>query len=133
MAKSFREMKRLQARRDAHYLRQMEATSFERQMAALFRNGITTDDVTREKKAAFTEGQHMAEKFTFQVIYAAILITMVEKHEWDSDAVVDLLKEIDHQVVLCVEDVELAREAYEKTGISLNWDDPFERIQEKEE
>ncbi len=130
MAKSLREMRRMQARKDAHLVRMMEASPVERQKAALFRNGITFKDVETEKKAAFSEGRKLAEEFSFHTIYAAVLITMVEHHGWDPDAAADLLREIDKQVVLCVEDQDLANEAFEKTGIHLQWDDPIERIQE---
>ena len=130
MAKSLREMRRAQAREDARLVRQMEASPAERQRAALFRNGITFKDVENEKRAAFAEGKKMAEEFVFHTVYAAILITMVEKHEWSPDDAADLLREIDKQVVLCVEDRELANEAYEKTGLQLDWEDPIERIQE---
>ena len=130
MGKSLREMRRLQARRDAQLLRQMEASPVERQKAALFRNGITFKDVENEKKAAFADGKKQAEEFSFHVIYAAILITMVEKHGWSSEDASDLLREVDKQVVLCVEDLDLTNEAYEKTGLKLEWQDPIERIQE---
>ncbi len=130
MAKSLREMRRAQARKDLRLVRQMEASPIERQKAALFRNGITFKDVENEKRAAFADGKKLAEEFVFHTVYASILITMVENHGWEPDAAADLLREIDKQVVLCVEDQELVNEAFEKTGLRLQWDDPIERIQE---
>jgi hypothetical protein len=38
------------------------------------------------------------------------------------------LIEIDKQTVLCVEDADIVAEAYEKTGVQLNWEDAVERI-----
>lgn len=130
MAKSLREMRRAQARKDLRLVRQMEASPIERQKAALFRNGITFKDVENEKRAAFAEGKKLTEEFVFHTVYAAILITMVENHGWEPDVAADLLREIDKQVVLCVEDQELVNEAFEKTGLRLQWEDPIERIQE---
>jgi len=133
MAKSLREMRRQKARKDAHYLRMMEASPIEQKQAALFRNGITHEDMKRETKKAFDAGRHVTEQFLFHVIYAATLITLCDKHGWDSNDAVKLLKEIDHQVALCVDDVDMADEAYEKTGVEFKWSDPLERIQEREE
>ena len=129
--KSAREMRRLQARKDAHELRMMEASPLERKQAALFRNGITHADVQRETKAAFNHGKRVTEDFVFHTVYAAIVITMVEKHGWSQEDVAQLLRDIDSQVVLCIEDQDLTKEAYEKTGISINWDEPVDRIQEE--
>ena len=77
------------------------------------------------------EGRKFAEDFAFHTIYAAFLITMIDKHGMDADKAVDLLIEMDHQVIVCVEDQELADEAYEKTGVELHWDDAIGRIERK--
>jgi hypothetical protein len=56
---------------------------------------------------------------------------MIDHHGMDMDQAVDLLIEMDKQVVLCAEDQELVDEAYEKTGVELNWDDAVGRIERK--
>lgn len=124
-----REQRRAKARRDAKFLREVAATSQQQKEAMLFRNGITLDDLEKKYQDGLMEGKELTEQFCFHVIYAAILITMVERHGWNADDVADLLKEIDRQVVICVEDEEIAEEAYEKTGVKLEWADPLERVQ----
>lgn len=124
-----REQRRAKARRDAKYLREIAATSQQQKEAMLFRNGITLDDLEREHKNGWMEAKEEVEQFCFHTIYAAVLITMCEQHGWDADKAADLLREIDKQVVICVEDQELVNEAYAKTGIKLEWKDPLERVQ----
>ena len=131
MAKSLREMKRQRAR-DMNYLRKMEASPMEIQQAALFRNGITEADLEKERKHVWKEATRLTQEFAFRTIYAAILITMCRDHGWDPDKVADLLVEIDKQVLVCIEDQELVRLAYEQTGISLEWNDPIERIKRED-
>ena len=130
MGSSLRQLRRQKQRMDAQFARRMDASSQELKMAALYKNGITVADLERERKAGLMDGKKITEDFCFHTIYAAILITMCEKHGWNADDAADLLKEIDQQVVVCIEDKELVNEAFEKTGIQLEWTDPVERIKE---
>lgn len=103
-------------------------TPVEQLRAQFYRNGITEADVQKAYEDGLQEGRKFAEDFAFHTIYAAFLITMIEKHGMDADEAVDTLIEIDRQVVVCVEDEEIADEAFKKTGIELHWDDAVERI-----
>ena len=129
MASASRQLRRQQMRQEARYAAQMQAASSNAQKAALFRNGITFADVEKEYKRGWDDGKKTAEEFAFHAIYAAVLLVMTENHGWEPDDAADLLREIDHEVVLCVEDADLAKEAYRKTGVELKWDDPLERVQ----
>lgn len=126
-----RQQRRAKARNDKKYLNGLLATPAEQRQAQLFRNGITLEDLKREREAGWMQGKEDVEQFCFHTIYAAILITMVEHHGWDGDKAADLLKEIDRQVVTCIEDQDIVDEAYRKTGIQLSWTDPLERVQGK--
>ena len=128
-AKTTRELRRQKARNDRKILMEMDSTPAEKLQAAFFRNGITLDDLKREYMRGAKEGRKLAEDYAFQTIYAAFLITMIDHHGMDADEAVDLLIEIDHQTVACVENSELIEEAYRKTGIQLNWDEAIERIE----
>lgn len=130
-AKSSREMRRHQARVEARYAIETQNLSAIEKKNALFRNGITIADLEREYKKGAEDGRKIAEDFAFHTIYAAFLITMIDHHGMDMDEAVNLLREIDNQVVLCVEDEDLITEAYEKTGVQINWTDALERIEER--
>ena len=129
MSKSLREMKRQAARKDAHQLRMIEASPVERQQAALFRNGITHEDVKREYLRGRKDGVAAGRDFAFKLAYAGTLLCLIEEHGMKPDDAVDLLCLIDNRVKLCIEDTELADEVYEKYGVRLEWEDPIERIQ----
>ena len=130
-AKSSREMRRQKQRENRNMLAEISLTPEEELRLKFFRNGITEKDVQKAYEDGLKEGRKFSEDFAFHAIYAAFLITMIDKHGMDSDEAVDLLIEMDHQVVICVEDQELADEAYEKTGIELSWTDAIERITRK--
>lgn len=130
-AKSSREMRRQKQRENRNALAEISLTPKEELRLKFFRNGITEKDVQKAYEDGLKEGRKFAEDFAFHTIYAAFLITMIDKHGMDADKAVDLLIEMDHQVVVCVEDQELADEAYEKTGIELSWTDAIERITRK--
>ena len=126
--KSAREIRRQQIRADRKALADIALTPVEQLRAQFYRNGITEADVQKAYEQGTQEGRKFAEDFAFHTIYAAFLITMIDKHGMDADEAVDLLIEIDKQTVLCVEDTDLVDEAYEKTGVELQWEDAVERI-----
>lgn len=130
-AKSSREMRRQKQRENRNMLAEISLTPEEELRLKFFRNGITEKDVQKAYEKGAQEGRKFAEDFAFHTIYAAFLITMIDKHGMDADEAVDLLIEIDRQTVLCVEDTDLVEEAYEKTGIELSWTDAIERITRK--
>ena len=127
-AKSSREIRRQKQRQDRNTLAEIRLTPQEELRLKYFRNGITEKDVQKAYEDGTKEGRRFAEDFAFHTIYAAFLITMIDKHGMDADEAVDLLIEIDRQTVICVEDNDLVKEAYEKTGIELSWTDAIERI-----
>lgn len=57
---------------------------------------------------------------------------MIDHRGMNQDEAVELLREIDRQVVVCVEDEELTEEAYQKTGVELRWKDALERVARKD-
>ena len=130
-AKSSREIRRQREREKRNVLADIRLTPQEELKLKFYRNGITEKDVQKAYEQGAADGRKFAEDFAFHTIYAAFLITMIDKHGMDADDAVDLLIEMDKQTVLCVEDSELVDEAYEKTGIELDWTDAIERIVRK--
>lgn len=130
-AKSSREIRRQKARENRNTLAEIRLTPEDELRLKFFRNGITEKDVQTAYEKGTEEGRKFAEDFAFHTIYAAFLITMIDKHGMDADEAVDLLIEMDHQVIVCVEDSELVDEAYEKTGVELRWEDAVGRIERK--
>lgn len=130
-AKSSREIRRAKQRQDRNTLAEIRLTPQEELRLKYFRNGITEKDVQKAYEDGTKEGRRFAENFAFHAIYAAFLITMIDRHGMDADKAVEMLIEMDRQVILCAEDQELAEEAYEKTGVELHWEDAVGRIERK--
>lgn len=130
-AKSSREIRRAKQRQDRNTLAEIRLTPQEELRLKYFRNGITEKDVQKAYEDGTKEGRRFAENFAFHAIYAAFLITMIDRHGMDADQAVEMLIEMDRQVILCAEDQELAEEAYEKTGVELHWEDAVGRIERK--
>ena len=107
---------------------EMPLTPVEQLRAQYFRHGITETDVQKAYEQGLKEGRRFAEDFVFHTVYAAFLITMIDGRGMKQDDAIAILREIDNQVVLCVEDQDLTEEAYKKTGVELNWKDALERI-----
>ena len=126
-----RAQRRQAIRQERKLLMEMETTPDEKIKAAFFRNGITAKDVQKAYEQGTKDGRRFAEDFAFHTIYAAFLITMIDHKGMGQDEAVDLLREIDNQVILCVEDQELTEEAYQRTGVELNWKDAIDRIEER--
>lgn len=93
-AKSAREVRRAKQRADRKALMEIPLTPVEQLRAQFYRNGITEADVQKAYEDGLQEGRKFAEDFAFHTIYAAFLITMIEKHGMDADKAVDTLIEI---------------------------------------
>ena len=126
--KSARELRREQDRKDRKALQEIVLTPTDRLTAAFYRNGITTDDVRRSYERGKKEGYDYACRWAYRTMYAAIIMVLVDDHGMSQDEAVDMLIEIDHKTVLCIDDQELIDEVYRKTGIEINWNDTFERV-----
>lgn len=131
--KSSRELRRQQQRHERNVLADIALTPAEQLRLKYFRNGITEKDVQQAYEDGIKDGRKYAEEFAFHAMYAAFLITMIDNHGMSQDEAVELLKEIDRQVVLCVEDEDLMEEAYAKTGIELSWADAIQRVTERDD
>lgn len=127
-----RAQRRQQIRADRKALMEMELSPADKLRASFFRNGITLKDVQEKYEEGLKEGRRFAEDFAFHTIYAAFLITMIDHRGMNQDEAIELLREIDRQVVVCVEDEELTEEAYQKTGVELRWKDALERVARKD-
>ena len=127
--KSARELRRQQNKTDIKYLYEMEISPIARQKEALYKNGITAEDMKRE----FEKGIKAGRDYAFRLMYAATLLWLIEDKEIDPDDAVEDLGKIDDRITLCIEDTELAEEVYRKYGIELVVQDPLQRIQRTQE
>lgn len=124
---SNRAMRRAIARNSRKTVEQM---SRDERKAALVRNGITPEDVQREWQAGHDQGFSAGVTATGKLTYAAIGIALHDLHGFGHKRILRVLREVDRHVQNDFSSLEAAEELLEKTGIRLNWGDPFERVQE---
>lgn len=115
------------------------AKSFDRMTTAertqaMARFGIKPEDLQKSYDMGYADGQKdsvpKAKEFTLKACYASFLITMIDHFGMSMDDAVARLRDMDDQFVLCFNDTDMVEEAFEKTGVHLNWGDPLERIEE---
>ena len=106
--------------------------SFERmtpheRAVAMARNGITHEDLQKSYDMGYADGRKNGIEVMSHTIYAAILLTLKEKG-LSADDCYNTLMDIDHQTLFCFDSEELANEAFESTGIQLEWDQAVNRV-----
>ena len=76
-------------------------------------------------KAGFDEGVRNCIKSC----YASMILALIEEFGFDHDQCYKAIVAADSHVLYCIEHQEIAQEIFEKVGLLLNFDDPFERIE----
>ena len=106
-----------------------ERRKTERKKKALAK-AFTFLNKTEEKRIWFEEGFSACRK----ACYASFAMAM-KKHRIDTDELVDILRELDESVMFYAGEQELIDQAFEETGLLLNFEEIFsqDRIMKKEE
>lgn len=88
-------------------------------------------------KAGFIEGHKKGVdeggRLAYRSIYGALLIKLHDMYGFGKQRLYKLLSEVDQRILESLEHTELIDEAWEKTGLRLNFDAPFDRIEEVED
>lgn len=108
------------------------AKSFDRmtpheRAVAMARNGISHNDLQKSYDMGYADGRKTGIETMSHIIYAAILLTLKEQGMTDEECY-DTLMAIDHQTLLCFDSEDIAAEAFESTGIQLEWDQGVNRV-----
>ena len=121
-----RQQRRAQQRATPGYLR----GSNEQKVKALLKNGITPKDLEEEYKRGFEAGFKAGAPATFKSIYAAVIMALHDLHGFGHDRCAKVLMAVDRHVVDSLTSQELVDEAWRKVGLYLNFDEPFNRIED---
>lgn len=122
-----RAMRRAAAKANHNLLKNM---SRDAKKAALIRNGITVEDLEKNYHLGYDEGFSAAVRATGSLTYAAIGIALHDLYDFDDEAILRVVREVDKHVTMDFSSLDAAEELLEKTGIRINFDDPVERIEE---
>lgn len=81
-------------------------------------------------QAGFDAGFRAAAPFTFKAIYAAVCMALHDLHGFGHDRCAKVLMAVDDHVANTLTSTELIEEAWKKTGLYLNFEEPFDRIED---
>jgi hypothetical protein len=94
------------------------------------KNGITYGDVTKAYEDGKMDGAKEGGKLAYRSIYGAICVVMHDMHRFGKKRLYRLLRAVDQKVLESLTHTELIEEAWEKTGLQISFDQPFDRIEE---
>lgn len=115
---------------DAQFKRRMDAHNMV--VNALEQNGITLKDLENEYKRGREEGFQQAGMEIIQCCYAGICIALHDTFKFGEERCYRALKACDEKIIFVLNHSEMAGELLAKTGLTIDWDDPFERVQKIE-
>ena len=103
----------------------------EERKAALIKNGISVSDLEKAGKDAYKRGYDDGVTTTYKSIYAALCLALNETMGFGKKRLRDVLQKTDQIVLEQLTSLEAIEEVWDKIGLQLVFDDPFERVQEK--
>lgn len=65
-----------------------------------------------------------------KAVYASVILLMTEEYGFTHEQCIDLLTKLEDKTLLCLNDEEIVEEAFEKTGIRINFAAGVDRIEE---
>ena len=103
--------------------------SKQQRMAGLIQNGITPNDLEKEFQRGREIGFKEAAEPIIKSCYAGICIALHDEFGFGENRCYRAIKAVDEKIVWALNHQELVEETLEKTGLTLQLDEPFERVQ----
>lgn len=122
-----RAQKRAKRKETPRYLR----TTNEQRIKALIRNGITPEDLEKEYRNGYDAGFKDAAPCVVKTAYAAICLALQELHGFGQEQCADVLARVDNHILHSLTSIDAIEEVFDKIGLQINFDEPFERIETK--
>ena len=132
-----RQIKRNAQRQTDNYLKQKQSVmqpgwqnatpEQKRELAQMFRNGITTADLEREYWRGVQDTWKEAAPSVQKAVYAAVAVVMKEAGNTTED-VLKILYEVDQKLLTLIDTAEIADEMLKKCGIEFDGKDGIERV-----
>ena len=98
-------------------------------MAGLAQNGITPKDLEKEYHRGYQDGLQAASLPMIKTCYAAICLALHDEFDFGEDEYFRALTRVDERLLWTLENQELVDEVLEKTGLTIQFDEVFERVQ----
>lgn len=96
----------------------------------LVKNGITADDLKRNYDTGFADGFKAAGEPIVKGCFAAVCLALNELHGFGKKRCYDVLSAVDRHMLYSLTTDEAIQEVWDKIGLQLLFDEPFDRVQE---
>lgn len=125
-------MNRAQRRKQQKNLPKYMRGTAEQRKAALYKNGITIEDLERVEKESFEAGWKQGVEYAIHTCYAATLRTTRGLLRFGRKRNTRFMKQMDYHVVHTIDSQEAIEAAYREAGILIDFNAVFddERVQE---
>ena len=97
----------------------------EQRKAALYKNGITIEDLAENHRIGYSEGYKAASDTCMRTCYAAAAVAMRRIHGLDAQGCAEVVREIDTFVAHYLTSDEAIKAAFEETGLEIDFTEPF--------
>ena len=111
-----RSQRRAKAKATPAYRRNMTK---EDTLKALYKNGITLDDLQRNYEVGLKDGRHEGVEYTIKTVYAASAIALHEVAGWGHIRCTRFLRRMDEIVTTTLTSEEVIEEALQKAGVDI--------------
>ena len=98
-------------------------------LAGLTQNGITPKDLEQEYHRGFQAGLQAVSLPMIKTCYAAICLALHDEFGFGEDECFRALARVDERLLWTLENQELVDEVLEKTGLTIQFDEVFDRVQ----
>lgn len=105
----------------------------DQKLDALLKNGITAEDLDREYHAGYNNGFQAASPSVIKTTYAAFVLVLDEMLHYDREKIKEIMEAVDKHVVGSLTSEEIIDEVYERIGLQLDFTNPFDLIQERDD
>lgn len=105
----------------------------EQRMDALVKNGITIQDLEKNYNIGYDEGFKIGSEHAIRTIYASICLALHELHGFGRKRCYDVLALTEQKLLETLTSVEAIDEVWQKIGLNIDFNEPFDRITETEE
>lgn len=119
----------IRAANEENFRRKLEAHEQVRKI--IEHNGITAKDLDDAREAGRQEGFKQAAEPIIKCCYAGIILALHDEFGFGENRAYRAIKAVDEKIIWALNHSELCDEVLEKTGLILELDEPFDRVQKK--
>lgn len=117
----------IRADHDAAFHRNMQANEIMKSMIG--KSGFLEEELQKAREQGFKEGFNRAGMDIIRCCYAGICIALHDEFGFGAERCYRAVKACDEKIKWALHHSELTEELIRKSGLKIDWNEPFERVQ----